>query len=410
MRLNRGSAVAVHALASCLALAPSAALCAEPAALHRPAAAVVPFLYEDARIYVPVRIGSGSLRWFILDTGATDTIIDSAIARDEHLSIEGSQTVRGAGSGSSRQGETASLSLTIGDVPMQVAQPQVLDLAHLLGPTSGRAPAGIIGAQFFREHFLDVDFAARQMRVEPAGVKRRSQYSVAVPLRFVNGTPLTTVSLVLPGGRTVRANALVDLGAKSTFLIPEPFIDREKLRGAFARAVVTGFGAGVGGDTFYAFVRARSLSFAGVPGIGLDRPVIGLSVGGTLRSTWNEGLLGAEFLSRFRLGFDYRRKRLLLSPVHSAPPLFDRSGMFIVAAGDMLDHVAVREILPDGPAAAAGLAKGDEILAVDGQLVRTLGLAKVREILRQPHIRSVTIAYRRGSEERSVRLKPRDLL
>ena len=375
-----------------------------------PQAQVVPFLYEDARIYVPVRIGAGPSRWFILDTGATGTIIDSALAKSMHLRVSGAQTVHGAGSGGSQQAQTGAVRFMVGDVPLVVAQPAVMDLAHLLGPTSGRPPDGIIGSQFFREHFVDVDFAQRRISVYPPEANRRSSYAAAVPLTFVDSTPLTPVLLTLPSGRTTTANALVDLGAKATFLVPEPFIDREKLRDAFSTKVVTGFGAGVGGDTFYAFGRARRLGFAGEPRLSLERPVVGLSVKGTLRSTWHQGLLGAEFLAPFKLGFDYRHKRLLLTQRSNEVAPFDRSGLFLAASGSSLKQLVVRSVVENGPAALAGLAPGDEILSIDGSPTADLGLDEVRNRLKNGRAAAVIIEYLRGTERHAVRLGLRDLL
>lgn len=380
------------------------------ATVAHPARNEIPFLFEDSRIYVPVRIGAGPERWFILDTGASSTIIDSAVARAEHLRVAGSEAVHGAGSGSSNEGQGSSVELRLGGIVMHVASPAVLDLADLLGPTSGRAPAGIIGSEFFREHFVDIDFARKRIAVDPGISQRRLRYSTSVPLTFVEQTPLTHVILKLEGGRTVEANALVDLGAKAMFLVPEPFIAREKLREGLGKTVTTGFGAGVGGDTFYAFGRASRLSLAAAPALGIDRPVIGLSVGGTLRSTWNQGLLGAEFLSNFRIGFDYQGKRLLLGPAQAHPNPFDRSGLFLVAAGDSLDRIVVRQVLKGGPGDQAGLLPKDEILAVDGKSAGETGLAGLRQIFKRPGATLLTLIYRRGTDQRTAKLRLRDLI
>lgn len=396
---------------TCVVLIGELASSASADARHGPPhAARIPFVYEDARIYVPVRIGAGQPRWFILDTGASGTIIDRAVANAAHLTIKRGQRVSGAGAGSTLQDRTAALELHVGNVPLRVSDAGILDLANLLGATSGRAPAGIIGGQFFLEHFVDIDFASRQITVTPPNVQTGTKYSASVPLTFVQGTPLTDVLLALPDQRIVRAHALVDLGAKSTFLVPEPFIARTKLRESVGKTVTTGFGAGVGGDTFYAFTRAKRLSLASADQLGVDQPVIGLSVGGTLRSTWNQGLLGSEFLSRFRLGFDYRHKRLWLGHAQANPPVFDRSGLFLVATGPALDRIIVRQVLRDGPADQAGLAARDEILTIDGVSVGELRLAGIRQRLKEPGDRTVTVGYRRGSAAGKVRLKLRDLV
>src|SRR4051812_7253637 len=86
---------------------------ARPAqSLQRPAA--IPFFYEDARIYVPVRINRGAPHWFILDTGATGTIIDTALAQQAGLALSGGQIVHGAGSGNSQQAHTSAVRFLVG--------------------------------------------------------------------------------------------------------------------------------------------------------------------------------------------------------------------------------------------------------------------------------------------------------
>jgi hypothetical protein len=382
---------------------------ASPLAARPGQPVIMPFLYEDARLYVPVRIASGPVHWFILDTGASHTVIDTALAKSSGLGLSAGRAVTGAGAGSSQEARTAAVHLSVGGVPLRVAQPTVIDLVHLLGATSGRAPAGIIGSEFFREHFVDVNFAAHRISIYAAASERRSFYAAEVPLTFADRTPLTQVQLTVPSGRLITAIALVDLGAKSTFLVPEPFIDREKLREAFPNKIESPLGAGVGGDTFYAFARARRLGFAGA-GLALERPVIGLSIRGSLRATWHEGLLGADFLSRFRLGFDYMHARLLLTQRSNESVAFDRSGLFLVAQGSDLSRVVVRSLVDGSPAARAGLAPGDELLTIDGVPVGAIGLSAIRDRLKQPGTVQVTLGFRRGGERRAARFGLRDLI
>jgi len=370
----------------------------------------IQFLFDDARVYVPVRIAGQAPQWFILDTGATRTIIDTAVARSAGIDVRTLHVVRGAGSGESRQGDAPAVRLDVGGVPLQVAAPAIMDLASLLGPTSGRAPAGIIGSQFFREHYVELDFAKRVLSVQPPGAGASAEFVAAVPLSFVADTPLARLGLTLPSGRTIAVHALVDLGAKSTLLLPEPFIERDKLRAAFPRTVTTGFGAGVGGNTSYAFARSRRMFFADAPALGVDRPVVGLSVEGSLRSTWYDALLGAEFLARFKVGFDYAGQRLLLTPQLDTEPPFDRSGLFLVAEGPGLNDIVVRQVLEGSPAEVAGLAPGDSILALDATPVAALSLGEIRNRLKAEAPATVTISYRRNGKDRVVRLTKRELL
>ena len=116
--------------------------------------------------------------------------------------------------------------------------------------------------------------------------------------------------MTAPDGTVIPMRLLVDLGAKSTLLVSEHFIGEHGLMARFPKTVVSPLGAGVGGATRYAFTRLPRLAL-GARGDALvtDSLVAGLSVGGTLRSSWYDGLLGADFLKRYRVIFDYSRSR-----------------------------------------------------------------------------------------------------
>ena len=402
-RSRFSTALAGLAALACLLHAPRAH--AGDAAPH-----TLTFLFEDNRVYVPVSVAGAPARWFILDTGAAPTLIDAAVARASGLKTAGDDIVTGAGAGSSHQSSTHDVALAVGDVPLHVDDAAVADLAGLLGPTSGRAPAGLIGSQFFREHVVALDFQTRQMTVHAPHADLAAQFGSSVPLRFSDAIPLADLRLTLPSGKSVACRAVVDLGAKATLLLPEPYIERLHLRAAFAHSVTSGLGAGMGGDTRYAFARANFLGFDTRAPLGLRNPVVALSVDGTLRSGWHEGLLGAEFLSRFRVAFDYANARLLLTPVADDAGMFDMSGVFLVAAGARLDRIEVRDVLADGPGARAGLRAGDRIERVDGHAADTLGLPALRTLLKSGSGKTLTLDVRRGERLLSVELRLRDLL
>ncbi len=370
----------------------------------------VPFLYEDARLYVPVGVAGSAPLWFIVDTGSTSTVIDAAVARG--LGIEGSrpESVSGAGSGSTRQYRAAPTRLTLGDAALVVDEPRIADLAALLGPTSGRRPAGILGAQLFREHVVAIDFAAHRMTLYRPDADLSRRFAAAVPLTFDDDVPVARADLALPSGRIVPMTVIVDLGAKSWLLVCEPFDARTHVADAFRRSVTTAFGAGVGGDTSYRFGRARSLELDGHPASRIDGPVVGVSVGGTLRSSDFDALLGARYLERFRVAFDYRASRLLLAPRASTDPGFDRSGLFLVADGDAPTRVVVRQVQADSPASRAGLRRDDEIVSVDGRPSQALRLPGVREAFRSRGPRPVTVVYARAGAIATTRMTLRDLL
>lgn len=75
-----------------------------------------------------------------------------------------------------------------------------------------------------------------------------------------------------------------------------------------------------------------------------------------------------------------------------------------IAAVIVKDDGALRiaDVLPDGPAEAAGLLKADEILAIDGEPVAELKLEKLAAMLRGVAFSTVELTVRRDGGELPV--------
>lgn len=111
-------------------------------------------------------------------------------------------------------------------------------------------------------------------------------------------------------------------------------------------------------------------------------------------------------LRRFRVVFDYARRRLILEP---GPGLLDRdendmSGMSLVADGPDLKRVRVFSIAPNTPAARSKLKEGDLILTVDGRAIEQWNLDHLAKRFKQEG-GSCDLIIRRDDKVRGVRLR-----
>ncbi len=368
----------------------------------------IPFRFEDLRIYVAATIGAQSGE-FVLDTGADDVMIDTETANSLGMRETSVHAEHGAGRGSLATGHGGGVSLSIGSVPLKVDSADVAPINRVLRPFNGLDIKGVIGAPFFMAHVVEIDFASRKLVLHAPSTFAYQGHGVRLPFQFVDGDPVVKGELALGDGTRLPLRLLIDLGAKADLLIAEPFVREHRLLTRMGPTVVEPLGAGVGGETRYAFAKLPGLKVGdGVEGTDL---ITGLSVNGSVRGGDYDALLGAGFLQRYRVFIDYPHQTIILEPREPTPVShFDRSGAFLVANGEGLENIVVHEVVAGSPADHAGVRSGDVIEAVDGQDVCGLRIWGARKALSASGTTVVTLTLRRNGRRLSVAIQLTDLI
>ncbi len=140
----------------------------------------IPFAFREGLIWVTLDgAGAGGPLRFLLDSGASATVLDVQAARRLGLKFGSRESVQGV------DGQCAAFHVDgfragVGGIPLA---PSLLALD--LSPVSrscGERIDGLIGADFFRGHTVQIDFAAQRIRISAPGQSLPVAGAQVIPL------------------------------------------------------------------------------------------------------------------------------------------------------------------------------------------------------------------------------------
>jgi hypothetical protein len=172
--------------------------------------------------------------------------------------------------------------------------------------------------------------------------------------------------------------------------------------------VVAITGYGLGGPVKGELVRVPEFAMGGVRVRGIVAR-LSLQKAGDFNTSALAGTIGSGILKRFRLTFDYPRRRMLLQqePSRDVPDEADRSGLWLGRSGSDFE---VLDVVPNSPAARSNMRKGDIVTAVDGVPTKRVDLFALREALKSPGKKAESFTIKDGRHSRVVTIALHDLI
>lgn len=367
----------------------------------------IPFAPDNRQISLRARIDERDAAWLLLDTGAAGSVLDERRAAALGLETVGHQESLGAfgrQAGSIVRGVRVAL-------PGFELLDQTMDTLSLeaLSAQAGRPMDGILGRPLFDRCVVEIDYQRRCVSLHDAARFRYHGKGTIVPIEILEDQPYVTARVVLPGGRPITGRLVIDTGASSSLILSPDPADREELLATFGKTVsVQAHGVGGGGNVRIARVERLELG-----GFALERPITVLQPAGSGRvsAPGTLGNIGGGILSRFKVIFDYQRRRMILEagPQIAEPFEADMSGLGLATTPPEYRRVRVSRVLDGSPALEAGVQAGDEVETVDGTLVAEIGVPALRERLRREG-EDVRLQLRRGAERITVTLHTRRMI
>lgn len=361
----------------------------------------IPIELAGGLIFVQARVADTPL-WFFLNT-ASASAFGQKQAQRLGLTIEEDAT--GAPQGKKPAGKKLrDLRLSLPDLTLREPVVACFDLDGLQTAV-GHKVDGVLGSALIERAVVEIDYRRRTMSLHDPASYRYSGPGSAVPMELDDGKPYVPAKVALRGRAALSGQFLVDTGAESAIRLFSPFVQKYGLLGPPPQTPTPQPTPPGDEGTIEGIVRAEKLELAGSV---LREPIVFLSraTDGAFSDSEHAGSIGGEVLSRFKAILDVARRRLILEKgAHLADPFdYDASGVSLTPQGPDLTTFVVRRVLPDSPAAQAGLQVGDVLLAIDDRPAMLITLRGIRRLFRQDGKEFVLSLLRKG-EFVKLRLK-----
>jgi hypothetical protein len=367
-------------------------------------AAKIPITLEENHIYLRASLNGSKPAWFALDTGASRNVLDSDAARSTGLKTTGRTSLTGAG-GITPASYARGVELRVGDVVLP-GQTFLVSPLTFMPPIKGEPVAGILGFDLFDSFVVELDYEGSEVTIHESLGFRYGGRGAAIPITLHAEQPYVRARIRLAGGTEIDGEHIIDLGFGRTLMLARDFVDKHGVMGALGRTVSLR-GAGVGGEFEIVVGRIQALE---VGPFRMDRP-LALLPPGQITAAGKAGNIGAGFLSRFRVIFDYERMRMILEPNKrlAEPEEFDMSGLRLAATNPPSSRVRIDHVYNDSPAMDAGIRAGDHLVKVNGRAAGDYAMGELRALLRQERSK-VDLVVESGSSTRNVTLTLRRLV
>jgi hypothetical protein len=370
----------------------------------------IPFEMVSRHIMVKARINNSRPLAFVFDTGDKVGIVDTNVAKELGLKLEGQIRIGGAGADTLPGSYVKDAVWSLSGLE-SFAQPVALALPlGRMAARFGHDFDGIIGADFIRQFVVEVDYQNRVLKLHDKNKFSYTGPGESIPIQLNQmGYPLVDGEVTPAGANPIKGKFVLDLGSSGSLVLMSPFVTEHHLLGNGLKTIKAIGVGGAGGQSTGQIGRVRSLQ---IGQFTIDNPITLFSEdkAGAMSTRALVGNIGQLIAGKFKLFLDYDHNRIILEPSSSFSQPMERAsaGVALITEGKDYATLRVTDVLENSPASEAGLQKDDLVLSIDGKPVSELRATKIAEMFEKSATYQLTI--RRGEQTLQVPLTPRKLI
>lgn len=265
---------------------------------------------EGGHIFLRVRVNGSEPLWFGLDSGAESTLIRTEQAQALKLKLEGETQAAAGGEGTVEFSTARKVTFELPGLTVMLPEVGVVPL-QFPAPVAGETVAGILGYDFISQYVVEIDYAARIMKLyEPAKYYYRGRGEL-IPVKMLDNNPYVQMRVELPGMAPFRAMFVLDSGADTDIFFFSPFVKNHKLLSS-KQVTTEANTSGIGGASKIRIGHATNIQLGRAV---IANPVVHFSqaMRGDDASNIGAGFIGGKLLRRFKtVIFDQQRHRVIL--------------------------------------------------------------------------------------------------
>jgi hypothetical protein len=357
-------------------------------------AAQAPATFIANLMFLPIRINLGKPSLFELDSTAAATSVDPSRVTDAALPIDASKT----------NIQNCVLNLPGVELPMStLAVAAKNDFAAQMGMPY----QGTLGADFFARFVVVVDYSRQTIQLYDPATYTYPGAAKGVQGTFAGTIPIVKAKVSIPGQKTLEADFVVNTALDFPLVFSRAFTDDHHISSAHFKTISASYPS-VDGGAKILLGRLKAIQLGGYT---IEDPVAAFSQSNppSGQSKNIAGAIGAGFLKRFLVIFDFPHQRIILEPNLQFNKFAeeDMSGLSIIAKGPGLRTFQIVRVQPGTPGAAAGIHEGDVIAGIDDEPAADITLTSIRDLFRQVGHKYRLLIDRNGKTQEIVILMRR---
>lgn len=325
----------------------------------------IPFTTSGAHTYIKARINNSAKEYcFVFDTGAGSTVLDTQLLKEVNVEIAPEKEKMQTSVNIVETDISNNNSIEINGFKLNGIKLYIEDLSRLNTGPNGEKVAGAIGYELLKNYVSFINYQNNYIELYPQGTKLLDNAEVLPIFLYEGQLPAFSATIKTDTGKELPVNLVFDSGAGFTASLSSNLIKKYNLDKDLKTKVQVPVIGGAASSVSVNYL--SSLKQLNIGDFQFDQIPVNFSTSttGAMAQESIDGVIGMDLVKRFNVVFDYANKtmQLVANENINVPFNFNLTGLSFRVKDN---QIVISNVINDSPAAKAGIAAGDFVVAID---------------------------------------------